>query len=697
MSIPEIEEMCFTVADSATEEILAALIRSLRGLDDLFTPEVVAGIDFMLEAWGASIDDSRTKSEFCLNLAKLSPSDTPILRISLQKAFSNLKKSDFLKSTIVKATGVRNPDVDPKTAAERFMIVESIYQGMLAFNPSAQRFGEIIEMDSMTSELVIRWSGSRMPANLALDAAICDILFLKTSKEKIALPDTSKNDCVKAKQWRTGLKKAAVLETNDKTALQMAMTLANESEIPHEQIMVWWNADEQTTNTSATRHPSKARTIQELHSTLLACEGAEMSDDELADMGTTLKSLKIKNTSEPRLLAESLAMLTENLPAAVADLCVPIAADVAFWPEAPSKPANIADLTPWSAISMKQLVSLAELTVAVFSAEYLAELALRLPLRCWNPISSVAGSDNIVKALKSAADPPPDALLWIWKNKTAAKEISTMLTTKSIAAALDSAGSSPAANQLKKLLISDRNLQKSLLDNANAADMMRELYAIQACESLRLDEKQSLLVKLSALSSELKTLLENGEGERLFSEVSRKHLEKQKEDEPLISSKRSMIEMTARLNDLISKQIPENAAAIAHARSYGDLKENAEYKAAKERQAFLQKRTSEIERAVNETLPFDFSTVKPGTEAVPGSSVTLAIVTPPEMETVHLLGAWDGDPENNIVAYTSALGSLLNGKSVGDEFEMPDERHAVVESVSKLPNKLLLHLSNEKK
>jgi transcription elongation GreA/GreB family factor len=346
---------------------------------------------------------------------------------------------------------------------------------------------------------------------------------------------------------------------------------------------------------------------------------------------------------------------------------------------------------------VKHLSKLAELTIAIFSAEYLAELVLRLPLRCWASIATAVGSEKIVAALSnSATAPTPDALLWIWKNSAAAtKEVSSMLTTKNIAVSLDTAGASPAANQLKKLLISDKKLHMTILANADPANMLRELFAIQACDSLRLDEKQSLLVKLSALSPDLKKLLESGEGERLFSEVSRKHLEKQKEDEPLISSAGSLKKLSDILKDLITKQIPENAAAIAHARSYGDLKENAEYKAAKERQAFLQKRTAEIERAVNETLPFDFSTVKPGKDAVPGSTVTLLFDDSSEKETFHLLGAWDGDPEKNIVAYTSALGTLLNGKSVGDQFEMPDGRSATIASVSKLPDELLRHLSNE--
>jgi transcription elongation GreA/GreB family factor len=260
---------------------------------------------------------------------------------------------------------------------------------------------------------------------------------------------------------------------------------------------------------------------------------------------------------------------------------------------------------------------------------------------------------------------------------------------------MDAVGTSPAVNQLKKLYISDTSFHKKLLTNAENEDMMEVLYSIQACDTLRMDEKQSLLVKLSALSPELKKLLESGEGIRLFSAVSKKHMEQQKEDEPNISSLRSLAALTATLQDLVTKQMPENAAAIAHARSYGDLKENAEYKAAKERQAFLQRRSAEVERAINETLPIDFSTVVPKKEAVPGTTITLAIDKSSEKETFHLLGAWDGDPDQHRVAYTSGLGIAVIGKIIGEKISMPDGRTATLEKVEKLPEELLQFLSHE--
>jgi transcription elongation GreA/GreB family factor len=135
--------------------------------------------------------------------------------------------------------------------------------------------------------------------------------------------------------------------------------------------------------------------------------------------------------------------------------------------------------------------------------------------------------------------------------------------------------------------------------------------------------------------------------------------------------------MTKQLNDIINNQIPENSAAIAHARSYGDLRENAEYKAAKERQAFLNKRRAELDRGIQNTQPVDFSLEKPGKTAIPGSTITLKYKDDNSEETFFPTRVWDSDPDKNCIAYRSALGKLLMVKILMMNFKLPDGREAV--------------------
>ena len=699
MSIHDVEELCFSAADSNNEQLIASLIARLSASRDLSVPKLATGIDYLLEAWGASIDSSELKSEFCLSLALLSPPDTPILRIAVQKAFSKLKKSGFMKSAVVKASGVRDSTISPKAAVENFKGIESLAPGILIFNPTNLRFGEVQQLDVMTSVVIIQWRGSGTSSTMTLEAAVRDMIFLNTTQEATSLPDLTSEKRKIADEWRSELREAAVINLDDNILKQMAVVIADENEVPHELLFEWWTATVAVPKAPAAslngpRHPSNARTIHELHTTILSYERKGMSKEEISALGETLQTIKIRE-NDLKLLAESLAMLAELLSVeTVAEISAPIASRIPFWPE-DAKPANLEDLEPWCKISVKHLTKLAELTISLFSNEYLAELLMLMPIRSWGAISPLAGNENMVAALAHST-PSSDAVVWTWKNRAQLPaETLAALIPKTVASALDSVKSSPAVNQLKKLFISDKAFHNMLLDNAAGGEMIEVLYAIQACDALKMDEKQSLLVKLSALSPELKKLLESGEGVRLFSAVSKKHMEQQKEDEPNISSFRSLAILSATLQDLVTKQMPENAAAIAHARSYGDLKENAEYKAAKERQAFLQRRSDEVERAINDTLPMDFSVVKPEKEAVPGSTVTLAIDKSSSKETFHLLGAWDGDPDKNRVAYTSALGLVVKGTFIGEKIAMPDGRSATLEDVAKLPEELLHYLSNE--
>jgi transcription elongation GreA/GreB family factor len=153
--------------------------------------------------------------------------------------------------------------------------------------------------------------------------------------------------------------------------------------------------------------------------------------------------------------------------------------------------------------------------------------------------------------------------------------------------------------------------------------------------------------------------------------------------------------MAANLNDIITKQLPDNSAAIAHARSYGDLKENAEYKAAKERQAYLQRRRDEIDQSIIRTQPVDFSLQRVEKTVIPGSTVTISYKDNNKQETFYLLGIWDSDPDTNCIAYTTGLGKVLNGKLVNDEITLPDGRDAVIVKLEPLPTELLNQLNVE--
>jgi transcription elongation GreA/GreB family factor len=121
--------------------------------------------------------------------------------------------------------------------------------------------------------------------------------------------------------------------------------------------------------------------------------------------------------------------------------------------------------------------------------------------------------------------------------------------------------------------------------------------------------------------------------------------------------------------DLLNKEkIPANSQAIEAARELGDLRENAEYQMAKDEQKLLLARQSELQTDLMRAKPTDF-TDAPSDMVGIGSIVNLSDSHSGENQKYVILGAWDSDPDNNILSYLTPLGQRLLGKKKGDSVE----------------------------
>lgn len=159
-------------------------------------------------------------------------------------------------------------------------------------------------------------------------------------------------------------------------------------------------------------------------------------------------------------------------------------------------------------------------------------------------------------------------------------------------------------------------------------------------------------------------------------------------ERPRVSSIRSYREKEAQLQKLIQKDIPENTKEIAVAREYGDLRENFEYKAAKDTQRLLMSRRAELENQLRIVKPSDFSEFN-SEEA--GIATTVSMLLQDEsMLTYHLLGEWDSDPDRNVIAVGSAMAKALEGHKAGDVVEVPSEQ-----GLQKVTIQSVLPLSDE--
>lgn len=164
-------------------------------------------------------------------------------------------------------------------------------------------------------------------------------------------------------------------------------------------------------------------------------------------------------------------------------------------------------------------------------------------------------------------------------------------------------------------------------------------------------------------------------------------------DEPVasygsVTSHRSYRERQEQLEKLINVDIPANSKEIAVARSYGDLSENFEYKAAKDMQRVLMARRAELEAMMTRVRPTDFSEAPKG---VAGIGSTVALEHPDgHLDRFHILGEWDQVPERHIISSNTRLAKALAGKKPGDKIFVPSESgpdvECVLQSVEELPD-----------
>ena len=116
---------------------------------------------------------------------------------------------------------------------------------------------------------------------------------------------------------------------------------------------------------------------------------------------------------------------------------------------------------------------------------------------------------------------------------------------------------------------------------------------------------------------------------------------------------------------LVNVEMAENSRDIGEAQEKGDLRENAEYKAAMEKQVQLQAQIKKLETELKSAQILDITDVKTDKINI-GCTVKLRNENNGEEDTYSILGAWDADTEKNIISYQSPMGKALLGKKIGD-------------------------------
>lgn len=123
------------------------------------------------------------------------------------------------------------------------------------------------------------------------------------------------------------------------------------------------------------------------------------------------------------------------------------------------------------------------------------------------------------------------------------------------------------------------------------------------------------------------------------------------------------------LRHLKQVERPAVIKAIAEAREHGDLSENAEYHAARERQSFIEGRVAELEDKISRAEVIDVSKLS-GSAIKFGATVTVADEDTDEETTYQIVGQDESDIKNGLLSVSSPLARALIGKNVGDSVEV---------------------------
>lgn len=125
--------------------------------------------------------------------------------------------------------------------------------------------------------------------------------------------------------------------------------------------------------------------------------------------------------------------------------------------------------------------------------------------------------------------------------------------------------------------------------------------------------------------------------------------------------------LRAELNELKTVQRPRIVVAIAEARAHGDLKENAEYAAAREQQSFCEGRIKEIEGKLADAEIIDISKIPNAGKVIFGSTVTLYNLDTEQRVTYQIVGEDEADVKGGKISVGSPIARAMMGKSEGDE------------------------------
>jgi transcription elongation GreA/GreB family factor len=260
-------------------------------------------------------------------------------------------------------------------------------------------------------------------------------------------------------------------------------------------------------------------------------------------------------------------------------------------------------------------------------------------------------------------------IIWIIKNRDSKKYaaiVGRLIAPSLLGAILSSIdtesleSNSTARIPLANELIKDKELIANILtpaegkkaDSETIFDLTRTMMSSQGFDEMT---KKALLSRLAKIEPHVQRLAKS------------KHSGSEAEEKELLVSKTSKEVKERELEDIVKVRLPAVKEAIQIAKEHGDLKENSEYKMARQDHDTLAARRAELDALLKKARVTDFSEAKTDAISV-GSSIVLRRGSDQTEFAYDLLGAWDGEPEKNILSYISPLAKQFLNHKAGETF-----------------------------
>ena len=710
------------------DDVVKAL---LARVNDLLSPSRPQGIqelraaapqfEELFEAWDDKIANSVDKATLCVRLAEISVLDSATFRNSLNYAVRKLLPPYLVSGAVVKALGAKDANTGVREVALRLKKLQRMRSTAIMYQQETGQCGRITGIDRVTGTIAVTPIDGSNSSSIPIANAVVSAYFFETTPELMELVSPLRATLRPASEYRRILNRLALVDVPEQKIQELVQHLLVPRIFSAAEFTAWWDAATASQGTGGKRHFSDSRSVLELY-TLLK-ESADKDGKVSVDAAAAEKLGKLFIRVSSKLLPKDVQMLAESIsclslsaaPELLVSMFRPLRGAVPFWPAAiTGDTKQLQDLAIWAKIAVKDLDGLLAATRAIYSPEEFVALGLVLPIRCmsvfFEPQKKPQNETKEEAAARESAEASliqliitriaametlsADVCLWIWKNKNRIKSriITSLVDMETVVAALNRPDLlkewGAAQRELKRLLLGEKNdFRLYLVENADG-DIPSIAASLQKFRT-QTSELQSVMVKMGRVSPEFMEFIESGEGSKLLGINATTPTE-----QPPLASFASQKRMQAELKNLVEVLITQNAEAVAYARSFGDLRENAEYDAAKEQRRFLQRRRSDLERSLGFMDVTNFSDVTLSDTVVPGCRVFLKDAAGKEV-SYYILGAWDGDADRNRVAYKAPLGQALVDHKVGEKVKLPDLGECVIEKLEPLPAEMIRELSGD--